>query len=125
MDVIIRKMDEKLHRRLKAEAAIRGMTLSSALEQAVRMWVRTEDRARGDDETESNNRAYESMKDELGRRYRNKYVVFAGGRFLGCAESLREAGNLARHNNALRVLAKRMGGTEPAGGDWLWSSLDL
>ena len=125
MDVIIRKMDESLHRRLKAQAAVRGMTLSRALEEAVSMWLRSEDGSREHDEADSNNRAYERVKDELGRKYRSKFVVFARGRLLGSAESLREAGNLARRNKAKRVLVKKVGGTEPAGGEWLWSSLGL
>lgn len=125
MDVIIRKIDQRLHRRLKAEAAIRGMTLSRALEEAIRMWVRTEDQAQPRDESDSNNRAYERMKIELGRRYKDKFVVFAGGRFLGSAESLHEAGNLARRNNARKALAKRVGEINRAGGEWFWSSLEL
>lgn len=125
MDVIIRKIDERLHRRLKAEAAIRGITLSKALEEAIRMWVRSEDQGGQDDLSDANNRAYERMKEELARKYRNKFVVFARERFLGSAGSLEEAGSLARRNNARKALVKRIGETRTAGGEWFWSSLEL
>lgn len=125
MDVIIRKIDQNLHRRLKAKAAIRGMTLSKALEEAIRMWVRTEDRASPRDETELSNRAYEGMKQELARKYPNKFVVFTRERFLGSADSLEDAGSLARRNNAGKALIKKIGDVRSAGGEWFWSSLEL
>jgi plasmid stability protein len=127
MDVIVRGLDEKLHRKFKAEAALRGISLSKALEEAMRTWLRSENNKVAIDENESNNLAYESMKDQLSNKYRSKYAVFCGGKFLGTADSLEEAGALARGScrPAGKALVAKIGEKRPAGGEWLWSSLEL
>jgi plasmid stability protein len=125
MDVIIRGLDEKLHRKLKSEAALRGMSLSKALEEAIRVWLRAESNKAVLEENEANNLAYERMKHELNRKYRGRYVVFCGGRFLGAAGSLEEAGALAHGSSDGKALVAKVGERRPAGGEWLWSSLEL
>jgi len=125
MDVIVRGMDERLHRKLKAEAAMRGISLSRALEQAVRAWLDSRQEKAALDENEANNIAYERMKDQLNRKYRDRYVVFGGGRFLGSADTLEQAGALARANAERKALVAKIGAKRPAGGEWLWSSLEL
>jgi len=125
MDVIVRGMDENLHRKLKAEAAMRGISLSKALEEAVRTWLHSKQDEAALDENEANNIAYERTKDQLNRKYRGKYVVFASGRFLGSADTLEQAGALARGNAERKALLAKIGAKRPAGGKWLWSSLEL
>jgi len=125
MDVIVRGIDESLHRKLKAEAAMRGISLSKAMEQAVRAWLHSKQEKAALDENEANNVAYERMKDQLNRKYRDRYVVFGGGRFLGSANTLEQAGALARASAERRALVAKIGAKRPAGGEWLWSSLEL
>jgi plasmid stability protein len=127
MDVIVRGLDEKLHRKFKAEAALKGISLSKALEEAMRTWLRSENNKLALDENEANNLAYESMKDRLNSECRGKYVVFCGGKFLGATDSLEEAGALARGSGrpSGKALVAKMGEKRPAGGEWLWSSLEL
>jgi hypothetical protein len=126
MDVIVRGLDEKLHRKFKAEAALRGISLSKALEEAMRTWLRSESMV-ALDENEANNLAYESMKDQLNNQCRGKYAVFCGGKFLGATDTLEEAGALARSSStsAGKALVAKIGEKRPAGGEWLWSSLEL
>ena len=121
MDVIIRGLDENLHRNLKAGAAIRGLSLSKALEEAIRVWLRVDENKSAHDESEENNLAYEKMKEQFGVKYRGKYVVFGRGRFLGPADSLDQAGALARANRVRKALVAKIGVKRPAGGEWLWS----
>jgi len=125
MDVIIRGMDENLHRKLKAEAAMRGISLSRALEEAVRTWLHSKEDKAALDDNEANNIAYERMKDQLNRKYRGKYVVFGNGSFLGSADTLEQAGALARGSAGRKALVAKIGAKRPAGGEWLWSSLEL
>ncbi len=125
MDAIIRGLDENLHRKLKAEAAIRGISLSKALEEAIKVWLQTEQEKAAQDDNDANNLAYEKMKAHLSRKYHGKYVVFVAGRFIGSAESLEQAGALARANAARKALVAKIGAERPAGGEWLWSSLEL
>jgi hypothetical protein len=127
MDVIVRGLDEKLHRKFKAEAALKGISLSKALEEAMRTWLRSESNKVALDENEANNLAYESMKDQLNSQYRGKYAVFCGGKFLGATDTLEEAGALARggSTSAGKALVAKIGEKRPAGGEWLWSSLEL
>ena len=125
MDVIVRGLDEKLHRKFKAEAALKGISLSKALEEAMRTWLRSGNDKAALEENEANNLAYERMKDQLNMEYRGKFVVFCGGRFLGTADSLEEAGALARRSSNKKALVTKIGEKRPAGGEWLWSSLEL
>jgi hypothetical protein len=127
MDVIVRGLDEKLHRKFKAEAALKGISLSKALEEAMRTWLRSESNMVAVDENEANNLAYESMKDQLNSQYRGKYAVFCGGKFLGATDTLEEAGALARRSSTSprKALVAKIGEKRPAGGEWLWSSLEL
>jgi hypothetical protein len=126
MDVIVRGLDEKLHRKFKAEAALKGISLSKALEEAMRTWLRLEGNMVALDENEVNNLAYENMKDQLNNQCRGKYVVFCGGKFLGATNTLEEAGALARNSSTSgKALVAKIGEKRPAGGEWLWSSLEL
>jgi len=125
MDVIVRGLDETLHRKFKAEAALRGISQSQALEEAMRVWLHVENNKSALEENEVNNLAYERMKDQLTKKYRGKFVVFCSGRFLGAADSLEEAGALARASSERKALVSKIGEKRPAGGEWLWSSLEL
>ncbi|MEM2123130.1 MAG: hypothetical protein QXE79_05800 [Candidatus Bathyarchaeia archaeon] len=50
--------------------------LSKALEAAIRFWLRYD--YESTDEEESNNRAFESMMDELEEKYQGMYIVITG-----------------------------------------------
>ncbi len=39
MDTTIRNLDEKAYRRLKAKAAVEGITVGTAITQAIRSWL--------------------------------------------------------------------------------------
>jgi len=124
MDVIVRGLDTSLYRRLKARAALMGMKVSSAMQEAIDRWL-TETGKAVETELDADNEAYERMRGRLQREHAGKYTVFHSGAFLGAAPTLKEAGLLARRANAKRVLMFRVGGEEPARGEWLWSSIEL
>jgi len=124
MDVILRGVNGDLYRRLKAEAALRGWTVSKAVEEAMGFWLSSADKEMYS-EADANNREYVKMKRELLKDHPGEYAVFCLGRFVGLADTLDEAGEVARRNGADRALVTKVGEVKPAGGEWLWSSLEL
>lgn len=123
MDVIIRNVDAELYKRLKAEAALRGMTVAEAFEESVRTWLQLIQRPVLSD-VDVNNEAYMKLKGELVKNYEGKYVVFCDGKFVGAADTLDEAGKLVRQSEARRGLVCKLGVKRPAGGEWLWGSIE-
>lgn len=124
LDVIIRGIDESVYRRLKAEAALRGCTISRAIEEAVKLWLGSEVKTIYD-EMDANNEEYIKMRNELLRNHLGKYAIFHRGRFIGVSDTLNEAGKKALRAGAEKALIIRVGREKPAGGEWLWSSLEL
>ncbi|KPV62702.1 MAG: hypothetical protein AOA65_1684 [Candidatus Bathyarchaeota archaeon BA1] len=124
MDVIVRNIDGEVYKRLKAEAALRGLTASRAIEEAIKAWLGDKEKAVYD-ETDVNNDEYLKMKHKLLEDYRGKYVVFCHGKFMGSANCLEEAGKLVLEAGAKKALITKVGANRPAGGEWLWSSLEV
>jgi len=124
MDVIIRRLDRELYRRLKASAALTGSKVSAAVQDAVRRWLEQSDKA-VETESDANNNAYERMKGTLHEKYGGMYAVFHSGEFLSATPTLKEAGKMARERGAKKVLMVKVGQEEAAGGEWLWSSIEL
>ena len=46
MDTTIRNLDESVYRRLKAKAAMEGISIGAALNQAIKAWLEEGDRKR-------------------------------------------------------------------------------
>jgi plasmid stability protein len=123
-DVLVRGMDEELYRRLKARAALRGMKISEAMEEAVSRWLRSEQSTVAT-EMDVNNKRYREMREELLGRWRGKYAVFCRGEFVDVFETLEEAGRACRDRGVERALLTKVGEEESSGGGWLWGSLQL
>lgn len=124
MDVIVRGLDRTLYRRLKAKAAIMGYKVSGAVQEAIGRWLEESEKVVETD-YDADNSAYRRMKGSLLEKYGGMYAVFHSGEFLGAAPTLKEAGKLAREKGAKRVLMTKVAAEEPAGGEWLWSSIEL
>ncbi|MEM4415970.1 MAG: hypothetical protein QXH32_08420 [Candidatus Caldarchaeum sp.] len=124
MDVIIRRMDRELYRRLKARASLMGCRVTDDVQEAVKRWLEQGDKL-VDTEVDADNAAYERMKPVLLAEHKGKYAVFFSGRFAGVADSLKDACSMVRAAGALKALVVRVGEEEKAGGEWMWSSLEL
>jgi len=116
MDIIIRGIDRNLYRRLKSRAALLGYKLSAAVQEAIRVWLEASEKS-VETESDANNREYERLKADLLEEHR--------GRFAGVANTLQEAGKIAREAGSRRALIVKLGEEEAAGGEWLWSSIEL
>ncbi len=124
MDVIVRGLDSALYRRLKARAALMGYKVSTAIQDAIRRWLEESEKA-VETEYNANDSEYQRMKGSLMEKYAGKYAVFHSGEFVGASPTLKGGGKLARERGAKRVLMVKVGQEEPAGGEWLWSSVEL
>ncbi|MEM1849197.1 MAG: hypothetical protein QXH70_08715, partial [Thermofilaceae archaeon] len=70
----VRGLDEELYRRVKAVAALRGIRVKDAFEEALRLWlsVKPEFHALAEEverEAELNRRAFEKLREELVRSH--------------------------------------------------------
>jgi len=86
---IPKKLEEMFRKKAMEKYGYSKGAISKALEAAIRLWLRYDyDLA---DEEESNNRAFESMKEELEEKYQGMYVVIADGRLISVHKTLDEA----------------------------------
>ncbi len=88
MTLVIKNANESLIREFKAEAVRRGITISQAFEEAVRVWLDLKDKLLIT-EQDVNNVVYESLEREL-RKHEGKYAVITRGRLVGLFDSLEE-----------------------------------
>lgn len=124
MDVLVRGLDSALYRRLKAKAALMGYKVSAAIQEAIGGWLEESDTA-VETEHDANSSTYGRMRSTLLEEHRGAYAVFHSGKFVGTATTLRDAGKLAHDAGAKKAVITKVGEEEPAGGEWLWSSIEL
>ncbi|MCS7145662.1 MAG: hypothetical protein NZ938_03095, partial [Aigarchaeota archaeon] len=86
MDVIIRRMNPELYRRLKARAPLLGYRVTDAVQEAINLWLREAERP-VETELDADNREYERMKPSLLPKHRGRYAGFHSGRFAGVADT--------------------------------------
>ena len=92
----IRGLSEELYRRVKAVASLRGIRVSDAFQEALKIWLSIrpevlEKFSEIEAEAELNRKALQEKYDELVRDSKGKYVAVARGRILGIYETLEEA----------------------------------
>jgi len=93
--VAIKNVDEELYRMFKAAAALRGITLGEALNEAIRLWLEMSSLLNKylkiEEEAARNREAYERLEKRLLRKYRGKYVAVADGNLIGVYNTREEA----------------------------------
>ena len=125
MDVLLRGVAKQTYRRFKAEAAARGKRIGEALQEAIEVWLYTQEK-QVLSESEANNRAYLQAKKKLFLEHKGKYAAFGAGRFLGIANTFDEACKIVRRAGIGRSIVTKIAEEESStGGEWLWSSLEL
>jgi len=126
LTLVIKKLNERTLRELKAEAARRGLTLAQVFEEAVNTWLNQNREAYAITETDRNNDFYESNIAELEAQHRGKYILVAHGRLVGVYENLDQAGeaiNAITPKTAQAILTK-VGEDVKEFGEWLGGSLE-
>jgi len=120
--LVARNIDKNLYNLFKAEVIKRGLTISKALEEAMRLWL-IHKSLNIDLEAEQNFRAYEKMEKKLLKRYKGKYVVIALGEFKGAFNTLEEAAQLIRQLNIKHAVVTKLGEEKKVTGEWWGGSI--
>jgi hypothetical protein len=90
MTLVIRGMDEKTKRSIRAEAVRRGLKLAQAAKEAFQLWQTYNPDESAVSEREANNAAYNALRQELDK-YAGKAVLIAKGKLLGIYDNPRSA----------------------------------
>lgn len=90
-DILIRGVDEAIYRRAKASAAIKGITLGQAVDQALASWTKDADTANLENEVEANREFVRSNWKKLHQKNKGKTAVVAEGKLQGIFRSYEEA----------------------------------
>jgi len=69
--------------------------LAQALSEAVELWLARHRQTPVEAESTANDRAYETLKEELEHEYKGKWIVIAHGQLQGRGDSLAEVDRLA------------------------------
>ncbi|NHV06099.1 MAG: ribbon-helix-helix protein, CopG family [Thaumarchaeota archaeon] len=125
--LVIKKVDEKIIREFKAEAARKGLSLSKAFEEAVRTWLTFKGKY-AVSETDLNNMAYEAIEDKF-KDQSGKYVVIARGTLVGVFKSLEEVAEAMKKFDppVKQALVVKVGYDDKVPGEleWLGGSIEL
>lgn len=124
--LVIRGLDEKTKRSLRAEAIRRGLRLAQAVKEAFQLWRSYDQDAQTLSERDINNAAYDALRQEL-EKYASKTILIAGGRLLGTYENPRSAamGLKAKAPEARHAIITTIGKDKREELEWLSGSLNL
>ena len=126
MTLVIKKIDQRTLRDLKAEAARRGLTLAEVFKEAVNLWLARQQETPVLTEADQNNDFYESNEAELERQYKGKYVLIARARVVGAYDDLRSAGEAMRalSPRPRHAVLTKIAEDARESGEWLGGSLE-
>ncbi|MCP8307177.1 MAG: hypothetical protein H3Z53_08555 [archaeon] len=99
-----KELEEMFRRKAMEKYGYSKGAVSKALEAAIKLWLRYD--YESTDEEESNNRAFESMVNELEANYQGMYVVIAGGKLISAHRSLDEALKVKEGRYTHRIIFK-------------------
>ena len=93
--IAIKNIDEELYRMFKAAAALRGVTLGEALNEAIRLWLETSSSPskyfKIKEEASRNRETYKRLEKSLLQKHYGKYVAIADGNLVGIYNTREEA----------------------------------
>jgi hypothetical protein len=126
LTLVIKKIDQRTLRDLKAEAARQGLTLGEVFKEAANLWLTRRQETPVLTETDHNNEFYESNEAELERQYEGRYVLIAGGRLVGAYDDLHAAGEAMRalSPRPRHAILTKIGKDAREFGEWLGGSLE-
>jgi hypothetical protein len=124
--LVIKNVDQRTLRDLKAEAARQGLTLGEVFKEAANLWLTRRQETPVLTETDNNNEFYESNEAELERQYEGRYVLIAGARLVGAYDDLHAAGEAMRALNPRprHAILTKIGKDAREYGEWLGGSLE-
>ena len=108
-------IDEQLYEELKAKAAILGISVSEAIQQAISLWLDVTGR-------DYNYVVLKTNPEALKAYNEGKYVLACDGEYIGAFDSEKEAVEKGRGHKKCMIGSKKY---EKSVGDWGWSSIAL
>ncbi len=99
-----KELEEMFRKKAMEKYGYSKGAISKALEAAIKLWLRYDYELT--DEEESNNKAFESMINELEAKYQGMYVVIANGKFISAHKSLDEALKVEKGKYKHRIIFK-------------------
>lgn len=126
MTLVIRDLDEKTKRSLRAEAIRRGLRLAQAVKEAFQLWLSYNQEAVTLSERDINNATYHALRQEL-EKYSGKTILIASGKLLGVYEDPRSAANdlKIKAPEARHAIVTVIGRDRREELEWLGGSLSL
>jgi hypothetical protein len=123
---VIRGLDEKTKRSLRAEAIKRGLRLAQAVKEAFQLWRTYDQEASTLSERDINNAAYNALRQEL-EKYDGKTILIARGKLLGTYDDPRSAAMDLRVKapEARHAIVTIIGKDKREELEWLGGSLNL
>ena len=70
-------------------------SIAQALSEAIELWLARHRKTLVEAESTANDRAYETLREELEHEYKGKWIVIAHGQLQGIGDSLAEVDQLA------------------------------
>ena len=124
--LVIRGLDERTKRSLRAEAIRRGLRLAQAVKEAFQLWRSYDQDARTLSERDINNATYEALRQEL-EKHTGKTILIAGGKLFGIYENPRSAAMdlKLKAPEARHAIITAIGKDEREELEWLGGSLSL
>jgi len=116
--VLIKNMDEQLYRLLKARAALLGISVSEAIQQAISIWLDITDSL-----SDNNRVALNTHPDAIKAYNDGKYVLACDGKYVGSFDTEEEAIREAKKYGKCVIDYK--GYPRSFLGEWGWSSIAL
>lgn len=126
MALVIRGLDEKTKRSIRAEAIRRGLKLAEAVKEAFQLWRSYDEEAQVLSERDINNAAYDALRQEL-EKYAGRTILIARGKLLGVYENPRIAAMdlKVKAPEARHAIVTVIGRDRREELEWLGGSLNL
>ena len=116
--VLIKNMDEQLYRMLKARAALLGISVSEAIQQAISLWLNFTEGI-GD----YNYVVLKTNPEAIKAHNEGKYVLACDGEYIGAFDSEKEAVEKGKGHKKCMIGSKNY--NKQGIGDRGWSSIAL
>jgi hypothetical protein len=120
---LIRALDPELYRRFKAAAVLKGITLSQAFNEAMKLWLDAFSNKDVKTVEDVDNEFFEDVKAEIDRKYGGKYVLISNRRIVAVVGSIREAYEVISKQSLRRCIVYKAGESLERG-EWLWGILE-
>jgi len=115
--IAIKNVDEELYRKFKAVAALRGITLGEAINEAIKLWLKASLSSSNyfqiETEAERNREVYKKLEGDLLRKHLGKFAVIAGGRLVGVYKTKERALEAVKRLNVKHAIVSRIGRKKP------------